>query len=170
MAGKNQNQNGGIMSYMATYILACFKNIVEYFNRWAFVCVGIYGDSFIKSGKAVCALFKNRGWSTITNASLIRRTLALLAFAVGLVVGGAGAAIGSLDTMKDIDTYACCYLFGIGFLVGLFLTVIMVSVVDSAVATVFVCFAESPQVFEQTHPALFYDLTATWRETHNIHM
>ena len=170
MARKNQNQNGGIMACMATCIIACFKNMAEYFNRWAFVYVGIYGDSFIKSGKAVCALFKNRGWSTIINDNLIQRTLGLLALAVGLVVGGAGAAIGSLDTMKDIDAHACWYLFGVGFFIGLFLTMIMVSVVDSAVATVFVCFAESPQVFEQTHPALFYNLTATWRETHTIHM
>jgi hypothetical protein len=166
MARKGQ-RDGNVLACIARCIIACFKNMAEYYNRWAFVYVGIYGDSFISSGKAVCALFKNRGWTTIINDNLIQRTLTMLALAVGLVVGGIGAAIGSLDKFDSIPN-ASWALFGIGLVIGIFLTLILVSVVDSAVATVFVCFAESPQVFEQTHPALYYDLTASWRECHNI--
>jgi hypothetical protein len=166
MARKGQ-RDGNMLACIARCIIACFKNMAEYFNRWAFVYVGIYGDSFISSGKAVCALFKNRGWTTIINDNLIQRTLSMLSLAVGLVVGGIGATIGTMDKFDSINN-ASWILFGIGFVVGLFLTLIMVSVVDSAVATIFVCFAESPQVFEQTHPALYYDLTASWREAHNV--
>ena len=84
-----------------------------------------------------------------------------------MLVGGVGAGIGTLPAFDYLE-YSEWILFAVGLFVGLFLTLIMVSVVDSAVATVFVCFAESPQVFEQTHPALYYDLTASWREAHNV--
>ena len=35
---------GNIFTCIARCILQCIQNIVEYFNRWAFVYVGVYGD------------------------------------------------------------------------------------------------------------------------------
>ena len=143
--------------------------MLEYFDRWAFVYVGIYGDSFVQSGKAVMALFKNRGWTALINDNLIQRVLTFAALSVGALMAGVGALIpvvtGSFD---DIDN-ASTILAIIGFFVGFLLTLILVGVIDSAVATVFVCMAEAPNVLESTHPALFYDLSAAFRESHNIH-
>jgi hypothetical protein len=164
---------GNIFTCIARCILQCIQNMVEYFNRWAFVYVGVYGDSFISSGKAVWQLFKNRGWTMIINDDLIQRVLLLMALSVGCITGGIGALIpiitGDWLTELSSDTATLQYSFAAcGFVIGLCLTMIMVSVVDSAVATVFVCLAEAPNVLESTHPAYFYDLTAAWRECHSI--
>ncbi|GMH64218.1 hypothetical protein TrLO_g14583 [Triparma laevis f. longispina] len=164
---------GNIFTCIARCILQCIQNIVEYFNRWAFVYVGVYGDSFIASGKAVFALFKNRGWTALINDNLIQRVLLFMALTVGCITGGIGALIPVItgDWLNEVnsDVATLQYTFAaVGFLIGLCLTMIMVSVIDSAVATVFVCLAEAPNVLESTHPAYFYDLTAAWRECHSI--
>lgn len=39
--------------------------MIQYFNQWAFVFVGLYGYNFLESGKNVINLFKTRGWTTI---------------------------------------------------------------------------------------------------------
>ena len=38
--------------------------------------------------------------------------------------------------------------------------------VDSAVATVFVCFAQDPKTFQRTHPELYEELVGSWAEMH----
>jgi len=168
MARSARRENNAL-ACLAECILSCLRSMLEYFNRWAFVYVGIYGDSFVNSGKAVMALFKNRGWTAIINDNLIQRTLALMAFVVGAMMAGVGALIPVMTgTWLDEIENASWILAGVGFLAGFLLTLILVGVIDSAVATVFVCMAEAPNVLESTHPALFYDLTAAWREFHQV--
>jgi hypothetical protein len=46
-----------------TYASHCFCSVFfrhQYFNKWAFVYVGLYGFSFMESGKNVMALFHSR--------------------------------------------------------------------------------------------------------------
>lgn len=57
---------------------------MEYFNRWAFVYVGIYGYTFTKSGKAVLDLFRSRGFDAIINDDLIGNVLGFASLAVGM--------------------------------------------------------------------------------------
>ncbi len=51
----------------------------------------------------------------------------------------------------------------VGFLVGVVLASILMSVVASAVNTVIVCFAEAPREFEVNHPQLSMDMRNAWR-------
>lgn len=59
------NDDAGIGACIAECILSCLAAIVEYFNKWAFVYVGVYGFGYIEAGKNVFALFRNRGWEAI---------------------------------------------------------------------------------------------------------
>lgn len=172
-AERNNDGGAALFACIARCLLQCLEDVAEYFNRWAFVYVGVYGDSFIQSGKAVLRLFKERGWTAIINDSLIQRTLSLLSLAVACAVAGLGALLpyltgGYLDSVTtDTATLAYC-LAGVGFVLALVLSLIMVSVVDSAVATVFVCAAEAPGTLEENHPAYFYEFVSAWREAHQI--
>ena len=121
------------------------------------------------------ALFKNRGWSAIINDNLIQNVLSLGSVVVGFIVGMVGFAIplmsgdwiSGLPLFDDFGSNGASWvLFFVGFMIGLMLNMMMVSVIDSGVATTYVCFAESPGVFENTHPALFNDLASTWRIAH----
>lgn len=59
------NDDGGIGVCIAECILSCLASLVEYFNKWAYIYVGVYGFSYMEAGKSVFELFKNRGWEAI---------------------------------------------------------------------------------------------------------
>lgn len=59
------NNNGGICCVCVFCLDACLRmlrEVMEYFNRYSFTFVAIYGDSFMTGGRNACALFKRRGW------------------------------------------------------------------------------------------------------------
>jgi hypothetical protein len=54
-------ENGdSMLACCAECLIGCIEALVEYFNKWAFVYVGLYGFSFMESGKNVMALFHSR--------------------------------------------------------------------------------------------------------------
>jgi hypothetical protein len=53
--------------------------------------------------------------------------------------------------------------FGFAFLIGVVIMSIMLSVVDSAVNTVLVSFAEAPEEFQENHPKLSGEMRDAWR-------
>ena len=59
---RESENGGGILLCLAECLLACLADVMEYFNMWAFVFVGLYGYPFIDAGKNVLTLFKTRGW------------------------------------------------------------------------------------------------------------
>ena len=71
---------------LAECILSCLRGIMEYMNKWAFCYVGIYGYDFITSGKAVMALFTNRGWTAVINDDLASTALGLSALCIGTLL------------------------------------------------------------------------------------
>jgi Plasma-membrane choline transporter len=69
------------------------EDLVEYFNQWAYCFVGIYGLSYVESGKKVMELFRARGWTSIVTDNLVGYTMAYAAFAVGIGTGFVGLIV-----------------------------------------------------------------------------
>ena len=69
------NDDGGIGACIAECILGCLAAILEYFNKWAFIYVGVYGYGYMDAGKNVFTLFRDRGWEAVIAdvSSIIRR-------------------------------------------------------------------------------------------------
>ena len=156
-----REQDDGILLCCAECLLGCLEALAEYFNKWAFVYVGLYGYSFIDSGKNVMTLFKTRGWTTIITDNLVGSVLAMLSVGVGLITGLIGILLAS---MKGLGAEFAGGAFAVGFIVGLVLTSVLMSVVESATNTVIVCYAEAPAEFEQNHPELSRSMRETWRQ------
>ena len=57
------------------------------------------------------------------------------------------------------------YFSRLGFIIGLVLTSVLLSLVGSAVNAVLVCFAEGPQEFQRNHPQLSSKMIAAWRQS-----
>ena len=70
-----ENGDAGILACIAVCILGCIESLIEYFNKWAFIYVGIYGYSYLEAGKNVIALFRNRGWEAIIADDLVGNAL-----------------------------------------------------------------------------------------------
>lgn len=169
LAQSARNNDNAILICIAECILNCLESILEYFNKWAFVYVGLYGYGYIEAGKNVFTLFKNRGWEAIIADDLISNVF----FFLSLCVGGICAAIGYafnedslngsfVNSPNPASIGATCA--GLGFVAGLVLASILMSTIASAVNTVIVCFAEGPAEFEANHPELSRKMRETWLE------
>ena len=143
------------------------ESIVEYFNKWAFIYVGLYGYPYLEAGKNVFTLFKNRGWEAIIADDLVSNTL----FFVSVVVGGLAGAVGLIlskttDWFEQAASNGEAASFTLGFVIGLVLTSIAMSAIASGVNAVIVLFAEAPAEFEQNHPERSQKMRETWRATY----
>ncbi|OQR95233.1 hypothetical protein ACHHYP_00181 [Achlya hypogyna] len=135
----NTAKNGGVAAVIAQCLVGCILSLLELYNRWAFVYVGVYGFNFAGAGRAVTQLFKTRGFTTIINDDLISSALLFSAFVVGLVCGGLATAFTVIQT-TNAATLAIVGIAAFG--IGVAVAAVALGVVDSAVATVYVCFAE----------------------------
>lgn len=154
-------------------IMSCALNaieaILEYMNRYALVYCAAYGTNFLTSGARVWALFKQRGWTQIINDNLIGNCLSIGVCASACLTSG--------------FAYLCSYLFsqdlangGVekprlalaagGWVLGLVVGLLVSNMIESAVASVFVFFAEDPKELQRNHPAVHDELRAAWLTAH----
>lgn len=156
---------GDWLACIAQCILSCLQSIIEYINRWAYIYVGIYGYKFTQAGRAVFDLFHQRGFDAIINDDLIGNMLNLVAFGVGIICALIGVAVAQWGNFVSFDN-SSVVLGLLGLFIGVGVAITPLSVVDSAVATIFVCFAEDPAAFQRSHPDLYQPLVTEW---HNLY-
>lgn len=146
-------------------IIGCVQRMIEYFTKYAYTYVGIYGYNFYESGKRSYHLFASKGWSAIANDSLIDSVLLFGCLVIGFIGATAGwgaVTYGSSEWTDEIKNPEIV-MGTSGFLVGFTVSHVLMNVVSGAVATVFVLFAEDPHALEQTHPEEHRDLHEAWK-------
>lgn len=159
------NDDAGFLACIAECILACLQSIVEYFNKWAFIYVGVYGFGYIEAGKNVMQLFRDRGWEAIIADDLVGGAIFMLCCVLGLIIGVVGVVYASINSeFKTLAQDSLGAAFGIGFVAGLFVASVILSTVASGVNTVIVMFADAPQEFNQNHPELSRKMRETWTQ------
>ncbi len=60
-----RGQHNNMILCILECLLHFLQNIGQYFNKWSFVYVGLYGYDYLTAGKKALELFRSRGWSTI---------------------------------------------------------------------------------------------------------
>jgi hypothetical protein len=150
-------------------IIGCIAQLVEYFNQWAFVFVGLYGYSFMEAGQNVMSLFKSRGWTVIIADALVDTVLLMVSILVGILTGVVGLVVGSMVNLGGEPVRVTLMIaFITGFLIGFVMCSTLFSVVSSAVNTVIVCYAEAPNEFEANHPQLSEQMRNSWRRAYPV--
>ena len=156
------DRNGGILRCIAACILSYIEALVEYFNKWAYVYVGLYGYSYIEAGKRVMNLFRSRGWNIIIADNLANRLLGIMSLTIGILTGLCTLFVSFLvDEFESKQGWLGLGFF-IGFVIGILLSGIFMGLLSSAVDSVIVCYAEAPQEFNETHPELAQEMHETW--------
>jgi len=137
-----------VTSLFKNRCISCFlSNRVFYIN----LILGFADFNFhlLFSHVLVCASFRRRGWMAIINDNLISRALTcgVLALTVGNMICGVLLSfvfdLFVANTTHDMGVLA---LIGglVGAVAGLIVGLVLSNALDSAVAMVFVCFAEDP--------------------------
>eukprot|EP00567_Pseudictyota_dubia_P016413 CAMPEP_0197443478 /NCGR_PEP_ID=MMETSP1175-20131217/9210_1 /TAXON_ID=1003142 /ORGANISM="Triceratium dubium, Strain CCMP147" /LENGTH=487 /DNA_ID=CAMNT_0042974113 /DNA_START=178 /DNA_END=1638 /DNA_ORIENTATION=+ len=162
-ARRNRDQNS-ILLCIAECVLACLEDLAKVFNQWAYIYVGLYGYKYVEAGKNVMTLLRQRGWTTIITDDLVSNTLSLICVVLAALTGCAGlilnAAVGSW--LEGLGDNSSGFAFMVAFVIGLFISSVMMGVVDSAVNTVIVCFAEAPAEGQANHPVLSEEMVGAW--------
>lgn len=160
-----QEGEGNILLCVLECLCSLLEDIIEYFNTWAFVFVGLYGYTFFESGKNVINLFKTRGWTTIITDNLAQSVLTMVSAGVGLITGLISLIIAHARGMVFGDELGgAAMAFFIGFIIGFVITSTLMTIVSSALNTVIVCYAEAPAEFQANHPELADEMRASWSQ------
>lgn len=158
------NRNAGILRCIAACILAYIEALVQYFNKWAYIYVGLYGYDYLESGKRVMNLFKQRGWNVIIADNLTNRLLGIMCLTIGILTGLCTLFVTFLaDELESKQGWLGVGFF-IGFVIGIVLSGIIMGLLSSAVDSVIVCFAEAPNEFNETHPEMAQEMNQTWKD------
>jgi len=165
---KSNDDMSGACVCVLDCILGCIESLVEYFNKWAFIYVGLYGYGYCEAGKNVIGLFKDRGWEAFIADDLVGMALGILSLVVGLLTGC--VALFLEDVTDWFDAYdgdnERVFAFVIGLVIGLVFCSILMSCVASSVNATIVLFAEAPAEFEQNHPELSSQMRAAWQKAY----
>lgn len=151
-----------MLACIAGCILGCIESLLEYFNKWAFVYVGLYGFSFVEAGRNAMKLFRARGWTTIITDTMVDTVLFMVSLGVALFVGVISLAVGAAMNKGDYETMGSAFL--VGLLVGYAICATLLSLVGSSVNTVIVCYAEAPNEFQANHPELSETMRSSWSD------
>lgn len=161
---RRRGQGNAIILCVVEFLFRVLESLVSYFNKWAYIYIGLYGYDYVTSGQKVLALFRERGWTTLINDHLVTRALSLVSFMIAALTGCVGMALATFTKWtSDFGDSSLLLSFLLPFICGLALSVILLSVVASAVDTVIVSFAESPLEFERNHPGLYAQTVRAWR-------
>ena len=142
-------------------LLTILDQWIEFFNKYAFAHVAIYGEGFISSAKQTWSLMQSKGIDAWINDDLV-------AFAIlcGSSVGGvACVAAGTVMVRTDegilvTDPQRAAAFVFMGFFIGFYLCWTVLSTVSSCVVALFVCYAEDPSAMQTNHQSHYLRLLA----------
>ncbi len=152
---RSNDGNPSFTVIMAGFTLKWVECIARYFNAYAFTYIAIYGKNFTSSAKKTWDLMQNCGLDAIINDDIIGGTIMFSACIVAALTGFCGAL---WAVFTGIDNW----FWGVGFpcsLVGFVLGVLTFNVVESAVLSIYVCFAEDPDALYYNDRGLYEKLT-----------
>ncbi|KAJ3396448.1 putative choline transporter, neither null mutation nor overexpression affects choline transport [Chytriomyces hyalinus] len=162
MAKNDSAQDGNILCcIIATCfecILACLADILDYFNKYAYTEIAIYGKSYCEGGKDAWNLFKYKGIDLIINDVLIGYVLGMGSFISAILCAFAGflfvylkGGLGTLGNGPGVYAGVCL----ISAFIGMWLFLVLLEVIDSGTAATFVCLAEDPATIQRQQPRFF---------------
>ncbi|RLN59106.1 hypothetical protein BBJ29_003969 [Phytophthora kernoviae] len=164
LAGRSGNCCLACLLSCLSCIISCIESWIEFFNRFAYSYVGCYGYSFVTASRHVFKLFVSKGWSAIVNDDLTGNV-----FWLGNIIIGAVTAYVGVQIVDDTDSsrlamfsHPHVFVAFFCFVVGYGINNLFMSVVASAVTTIFVLWAEDPHGWQLTRPKHYETLHKAW--------
>lgn len=169
---KSMHRRTSIGPSVILCVLECMsrflERIITYFNKWAYVYIGLYGYDYLTAGNKVISLFSERGWTAIMNDQIVSSVLTLVCNMIGVGAGCVGLLLSVAHPawVSEYGDAAVVVAFLVPALIGIAMAFILTSVIIAAVDTVVVAFAEAPMEFERNHPGLSAQMVTAWRHVY----
>jgi hypothetical protein len=171
-AARKKNPVLMLIACCIEFFLSCVEAMIEYFNRYAFVQVAMYGKGFIQAAKDTWSLVKTAGVDAVINDLIISKATGMCTFLsavfIGLMTGlvSFGVAHGNWWTACDEhDLLVASLIYAsiaglVAFIITALIHGLVFGILDSAVVAFFVCFVEEPEVLALKHPELSAQINA----------
>ncbi|CAM6083759.1 unnamed protein product [Calypogeia fissa] len=148
------NEQAGASEFLFSCVvcfLAVYETLIRYFNKMGYIQVAIYGKPFVRASKDTWDMLRAQQVDALVHDDL---TSTVLVLACGLG-GSLSALVGGIYTFVAHKSLTIVITI-VSYIIGAQLTYITMAVVESAVATYYVCFAEDPDSL-QRHDGPFYE-------------
>ncbi|KAI0779551.1 plasma-membrane choline transporter-domain-containing protein [Fomes fomentarius] len=167
IARQNANAEGhpveACLALCAECFIGCIEGLVEYFNRYAYIEIALYGKPYIEAAKDTWRLFKDRGIDAVINDSLVGMTLTWGAYVTGLLCSlFAYLYLRFTHPSYNADGQYTAPVLLFAFLIGLQCSLTLSSAIEAGVSTIFVGLGEDPQVLAIRAPELFALIASTY--------
>ncbi|KWU44830.1 DUF580-domain-containing protein [Rhodotorula sp. JG-1b] len=149
---------GMIVACIAQCCIGCIAWAVEFFNRYAYIEIALYGKAYIPAAKDTWRLFKDRGITALINDCLVNNIWAFGSLAVGALCSliAFGYLKGTDPAFIQGSSGLVAVIVGYSFAIGYFICYSLgYGALSSGVSTTFVALAEDPEVLAERDPELF---------------
>jgi len=144
------------LAMCASCFVGFIESLVEYFNKYAYIEIALYGKAYIPAAKDTWRLFKDRGIDALVNDSLVSMTLTWGAYAIGLLsMLFAYLYLRFTSPSFNVNGQYTVPVVLFAFLIGVVCSLTMSSAIEAGVSTIFVGLGEDPQVLAIRAPELF---------------
>lgn len=172
VAQNSANADGHPVEACLACCAACFigiiESMVEYFNRYAYIEIALYGKPYISAAKDTWRLFKDRGIDALINDSLVGMTLTWGGYIVGLLSSlFAYLYLRFTHPAYNADGQYTAPVLLFAFLIGLMCSLTLSSAIEAGVSTIFVGLGEDPQVLAIRAPELFSMIASMYPQVVN---
>ncbi|KAJ3679681.1 hypothetical protein LUZ60_017692 [Juncus effusus] len=141
------------------FLFHIVETLVRFFNKYAYVQIAVYGKSFNRSARDAWELFQSTGVEALIAYDCSGAVLLMSVILGGLITGtctGVWVWFKRGDKVIMVGTTA--------MLMGMILMGLAVVVVESAVTSIYICFAEDPNLIENWDPEFFIQLSQALHE------
>ncbi|GLJ48245.1 hypothetical protein SUGI_1018590 [Cryptomeria japonica] len=141
---RSQIGNNECLLCCVDFLFNLVETLVRFFNKYAYVQVAVYGKSFNHSARDAWELFQSTGIE-----SLIAYDCSGAVLLMGTILGGliTGTSVGIWTWFKARD-----HVIMVGstaMLMGMILVGLTLVVVESAVTSIYICYAEDPSLINR---------------------
>lgn len=151
------------LALCAECFVGCVESMVQYFNRYAYIEIALYGKPYIKAARDTWILLGDRGIDAIVNDSLVSMTMTWGAYAIGLLCSlFAYLYLRYTHPSYNAEGQYTAPVVLFAFLIGLQCSLTLSSAVEAGVSTIFVGLGEDPQVLAIRAPQLFGLIAASY--------
>lgn len=167
IARNNASQEGSpveaALFCCAACFVGCIESLVEYFNRYAYIEIALYGKPYVEAAKDTWRLFKDRGIDALVNDSLVGMTMTWGGYIVGLLCSlFAYLYLRFTDPSYNTEGQYTAPVLLFAFLIGLQCSLTLSSAIEAGVSTIFVGLGEDPHVLAMRAPELFGMIADTY--------
>jgi len=164
---------GGAIGYVVFCILGCIISLLqwaaEFFNKYAFVHIALYGKAYFAAAKDTWKMVKDRGIDALINDCLISPVVSF----GGLFVAYACALLAYLyllfkDPPYNNEGQYTAVVLAFSFLIGMQITLIITQPLVSGINTIFVAAGWDPQVLYREHPELYAEMCKVYPKVQQV--